>query len=67
MRRKSSAVVVLAIAVAAVLWGVSLWAEEPYVPYNAEAAKLKNPLASSRAAHRSSAASTAIPRAPARS
>jgi mono/diheme cytochrome c family protein len=49
MRRWSSAAVAQAIAtVALVLQVVCLEAEEPYTPYNAEAAKLKNPVASSR-------------------
>jgi mono/diheme cytochrome c family protein len=50
MRRVSSAPRVLAIAAVAVLLEVvCLPADEPYQPYNAEAANLKNPVASSRA------------------
>jgi mono/diheme cytochrome c family protein len=49
MRRASSAPRVLAIAaVAGLSQVVNLWADEPYKPYNAEAASLKNPIVSSR-------------------
>jgi mono/diheme cytochrome c family protein len=49
MRRMSSAPGVPAIAAVAVLLQVvCLRADEPYKPYNSEAAKLKNPIASSR-------------------